>query len=579
MKFFNGSVKEFEKCELDTEFCVVGGGTAGICAAVAAARNGAKVLLIQDRPMLGGNASSEIRMWVCGAHGKGNKETGLIEEILLNNYYYNPTRVYPIWDDVLFGFCKAEPNLTLLLNCTVNEVITGDSRISAIKAWSLTEQKIYTIKADIFADCSGDSVLRTSGAEYRVGRESRDEFNESHAPEKADSCTMGNSILLQLREIDPADHKPFRAPSWAHHYTDETAPKRPLDPIGGSNFWWLEIGGTRDTIGQAEEIRDDLLKIAYGVWEYIKNHPDGRGRAWELDWIGSLPGKRENVRYVGDHILTQNDISAEGRFDDIVAHGGWSMDDHHPLAIEHPGAPTIFYPAPSPYGIPYRALYSKNIENLMFAGRNMSATHMGMSSTRVMGTTGVMGQAIGTAAAIAVKNGLTPHGVYQKKITELQDILMEQDQFLPWKKRKIPSLTLEAETSHEILRNGIERDRDDNDNGIWLAAGESAEYRFSGQRLISGIRLIFDSDLMNKKHMICRVPKEGNEVPLPAMLTRSFDIQAGNNGKWATVYSENENFHRLAVPAITPFKAEAVRLKINASWGDSKAHIYSFEIS
>ena len=577
--FFKGSVKEFEKCSLETEFCVVGGGTAGICAAVAAARNGAKVILVQDRPVLGGNASSETRMWVCGAHGKGNQETGLIEEIKLTNYYYNPTRIFPIWDDVLYGFCIQEPNLTLILNCSIHGVKTEGTKISEIKGWSLTEQKEYTIKADLFADCSGDSVLRTSGAEYRVGREGRDEFNECHAPEVADSMTMGNSILIQLREIDPADHKPFRAPEWAYHYTDETAPKRPLDPVGGSNFWWLEIGGTRDTIGQAEEIREDLIRIAYGCWEYIKNHPDGRGHGWDLDWIGSLPGKRENVRYAGDHILNQNDVEAEGHFEDVVAHGGWSMDDHHPLAIEHPGKPTIFYPAPSPYGIPYRALYSKNIDNLMFAGRNMSATHMAMSSTRVMATTAVMGQAVGTAAAIGLKSGLSPRGVYQDKLAELQETLMEQDQFIPWKERQIPALTQEATASHEVLRNGVERDRDDDDNGVWLADGEMIEYSFASVKMIKNIRIIFDSDMSTRKNMICCVPKAGNDVTLPEMLTQGFEIQAKNGGEWTTIFSETNNFHRLVTPGVETFEAEAVRLKINSTWGDSKAHIYSLEIS
>ena len=128
------------------------------------------------------------------------------------------------------------------------------------------------------------------------------------------------------------------------------------------------MGGTGDTIADTETNRDELLKIGYGVWAYIKNHPDGRGRRWELEWIGALPGKRENVRYVGDHILTQNDVLAGGRFDDIVAYGGWPMDDHHPDAIHYPGEPTIFHKAPSPYGIPYRGLYSRNIGNLFFAG-------------------------------------------------------------------------------------------------------------------------------------------------------------------------------------------------------------------
>lgn len=239
------------------------------------------------------------------------------------------------------------------------------------------------VKARFFADCSGDSVLRVSGAEHRWGRESRHEFGESHAPEAADRKTMGNSILIQLREIPEETHRPFLPPSWANRYDESSLPKRPLRPEG-RNFWWLEVGGTGDTIADTESNRDELLKIAFGLWAHIENHPDGRGRRWELEWIGALPGKRENVRYVGDHILTQNDIEAGGPFDDIVAYGGWSMDDHSPAGIHYLGEPTIFHPEPSPYGIPYRSLYSRNTVNLFLAGRNISATHMALSSTRGM---------------------------------------------------------------------------------------------------------------------------------------------------------------------------------------------------
>ena len=380
---------------LSADFVVVGGGIAGLCAAVAAARNGAKTVIIQDRPMFGGNASSEIRMWICGAHGENRKETGLLEELQLDNYYYNPTMKYTIWDDVMYGFAKQEKNLTVLLNTTVEKVETENGRITSVTGWNLTEYCRYKVEGKLFADCSGDSILRLSGAKYRSGREARDEFDEPHAPEKADAKTMGNSILIQLRRTDR--HIPFRAPEWAYHYTEETLPKRNFEPEG-NNFWWMEFGGVMDTVGDADAIRDELYKIAYGCWEYIKNHPDGRGRKWELDWIGSLPGKRENIRYVGDHVLCQKEVEAEGKFDDAVAYGGWTMDDHHPEAIYYPGAPTIFHPAPSPFGIPYRSLYSVNIDNLFFAGRNISTTHMALSSTRVMATTSMLGQAVGTAA-------------------------------------------------------------------------------------------------------------------------------------------------------------------------------------
>jgi hypothetical protein len=565
------------KCNtLRTDFCVVGGGMAGVCAALAAARNGAKTVLLQDRPVLGGNASSEVRMWICGAHGADNKEGGILEEILLDNYYYNPELKFTIWDDVLYGACANEPNLTLLLNCTVRDLTMDGEHIASVNAWHLTQQCDYRITASHFADCSGDSILRSSGARYRWGREGRDEFDESHAPAQEDAKTMGNSILLQLRETE--QHIPFRAPSWAHQYTDETCPNRPLTPVGASNFWWLEIGGTQNTISDSDRIRDELLKIGYGVWDYIKNHPDGRGHGWELDWIGSLPGKRENVRYVGDHLLTQTDVEKGGRFEDVVAHGGWSMDDHHPEAIEYPGAPTIFHPAPSPYGIPYRSLYSANIENLFFAGRNISATHMAMSSTRVMATTAVMGQAVGTAAAIAVRENISPRGVYQKYLQELQTTLMEQDQFLPGVTRQIPELSLKASISHEALRNGVERTLGETDNGIWLKPGESCEYRFGTTQKVLGARLVFDSDFSDSKRMRCRYPKELDLSAMPGSLGKAFRLETLQNGNWHPVHTEAENRHRLVAIEFAPLEAEAIRLVLDSSWDGAQAHLFAFEV-
>jgi len=179
-----------------------------------------------------------------------------------------------------------------------------NNQIQSVRAWQLSTQKWTEIQAKYFIDCSGDSILRYCGAEFYRGREGMDEFNESLTVDKADNCSMGNSILLQLREVD--EHVPFIPPEWAHHFSEEDLPYRMLKAQANSNFWWLEVGGMQDTIVDAESIRDELLKIAYGVWDCIKNHPDGRGHQWELEWIGSVPGKRENIRYKGDWLLTQD---------------------------------------------------------------------------------------------------------------------------------------------------------------------------------------------------------------------------------------------------------------------------------
>ena len=601
----NSRMRAFETKQLQADLCVVGGGMAGLCAALAAARNGVQTVLVQDRPVLGGNASSEIRMWICGAQGANNKETGILEELLLANLSQNPSLHYSRWDHVMYGKCLQEENLTTILNCAVMDVTTDGNRIASVCAWHLAQQCFVGIHASLFADCSGDSVLRVSGAEWRRGREGCEEFQESLAPAAPDRKTMGNSILFQLREVDT--HRPFIPPPWAHHYTDQTVPKRELIP-NGHNFWWLEVGGTRDTIADADSLRDELLKIAYGVWAYIKNHPDGRGHQWELDWIGSLPGKRENVRYVGDHIFTQNDIWAEGRFDDMVAYGGWPMDDHHPDGIEHPGDPTVFNPTPSPYGLPYRSLYSRNVENLFFAGRNISATHMALASTRVMATCAAMGQAVGTAAAIAVKYGLTPRGVYQQKIRELQETLMDQDCYLPWHTRSIPELShvdrLSASCGDPgILLDGIERDLADVDqgwaegdpdgpgkkaksnvtvvdHGWWGGDGDWVAYQWPAPQSPGKVRIVLDSDLSRDKRMLCRYPKDQAPESMPPMLARDFDIElCDSEGHWTTAFELRDNCKRLIELTDLPAGITGCRLRIRRTWGGEKAHVFAFDVA
>ncbi|HEY9075386.1 MAG TPA: FAD-dependent oxidoreductase [Anaerolineaceae bacterium] len=572
---------KFDIVEHEVDLCIVGGGLAGLCAAVAAARHGAKVMLMQDRPVLGGNASSEIRMWVLGARGVDNRETGILEEIFLDNYFHNEGLKYPIWDHVLYSKAISQPGLELLLNTTCNSLEMDGSRIASVRGWQLTTQTWHVVRAKYFADCSGDSVLRISGAEYRWGREARSEFNESIAPLTADRQTMGNSILLQLREVDT--HVPFVPPAWAYKLTEADLPHRPLKPEG-NNFWWIEIGGVGNTIADTEIRRDELLKYAYGIWDLIKNHPDGRGHRWELEWIGSLPGKRENVRYVGDHILTQNDIEAEGKFDDMVAYGGWTMDDHPPAAIRHSGEPTIFHPAPSPYGIPYRSLYSRNIENLFFAGRNISTTHMALSSTRVMSTCSILGQAMGTAAALAVRYACSPRQIYESHIRELQETLLDDDCYLPWHTRPIPEIALKAQLSASTgdpapLRSGIDRSLNQADHGWWGSPGvDWVEYRFSVPQKLSLARFTFDSNLREVKKMPCNYPSKGNHVRIPPMMTRDFDLEAlDSGGKWQVIQQVRGSYQRLVRIPLN-IETTAVRFVPKASWGGDRVHVFGFDV-
>lgn len=561
-----------------TNLCVVGGGLSGVCAAIAAARRGVKVVLMHDRPVLGGNASSEIRMWVCGAHGDNRKETGIIEEIQLENLRRNPALNYQIWDSVLFEKVKAESNITLLLNCSCTDAQIDGCRIVCVKGWQGTAETWHTVNADYFMDCSGDSILAPlTGALHRIGREAGGEFNESIPPETADKKTMGMSCLLQMRETDRPQK--FIPPNWAYVYrTDDDLPFKSHGL--NTNFWWIELGGDGDSIHDTEELRDELLKIAFGVWDHIKNYGDHGAENYVLEWLGFLPGKRESRRYVGDYIMTQNDVEAEGRFDDIIAYGGWSMDDHFPAGFHYTaGHPTIYHPAPSPYGIPYRCLYSSNIENLFFAGRNISVTHAALSSTRVMATCALLGQAAGTAAAIAVGERISPRAVYESRIRRLQAMLMEDDCWLPWHTQWVADFMKNARIqaggqNAELLVNGFDRVLGDDENAWCCRAGDEVCFFFDSERHLRQVRLVFDSDLNDHKRMPACYPLGEYHAVLPAGLVNEYVLEARVRGQWQTLAEETDNAMRLRKHDADVF-ADALRLRVLTSHGAEEFRVFS----
>ena len=586
---------------LSADFCVVGGGIAGLCAALAAARHGAKTVLVQDRPMLGGNASSEIRMHICGAHGPNRRETGLLEEIQLENLRYNAGSCWPVFDSVLWGLARREPNLSLLLDASVCACETAEDRsIHSVRAWQGTTQRWIEVAARLFADCSGDAVLAPlSGADYRVGREARSEYGESEAPPESDSCTMGNSILLQTMEFEtPQD---FTPPPWA---IDFSAPdmrrwvlNRGADPTD-NNYWWIEVGGADDSIGNAERHRDELLPIAYGVWDWIKNKCEEREkyRNFGLEWVGSLPGKRESRRYLGDHVLAQGEVQAGGDFPDVVAYGGWKIDNHYPKGFWHDGPGTKYTDCPSPFGIPYRCLYSRNVPNLLFAGRDISCTHVAMSATRVMATCGLCGQAIGTAAAIAAREHADPRDVSKSPLlAELQRTLLEDDCMLPGLRREVrgpcaaAKLASTAGDGVERLRDGMDRDWDDGEHGWRAPLGSAAEYRFAEEIELHEARLVFDSHLDRREKGrppgcgdLCsqgRFHRALADRPraVPATLVRAFRIdRLDADGAWKPEAEVTDNHQRLVRVPLN-CRARGLRLVPLSTWGAPDAHVFAFD--
>lgn len=578
--------------ELATEFVVCGGGLAGVSAAVSAARHGVRTVLVQDRPVLGGNASSEMRMGIVGVHGEDFQETGLLEELQLDNFYYNPLQRYTLWDDVIASLVHAETNVVLLLNTSVDGVEMDGTRISAVRAWNSNAYTRYRVKGRLFADCTGDGILRLSGARFRRGRELPEEFGETYLQKGGDHRTMGNSILMQLRKTK--EHRPFVAPPWAYRFTDaDFAPDTEPPPPPGvykvhmkrpypndNNFWWIEYGGNLDTIGDANEIQRELKRIAYGVWAYMKNHPDGRAREYELDWIGSLPGKRESTRFIGPHILTQADILAGGRFEDVVAYGGWSLDDHHPDAFHRKGRISVEYACPQGFGIPLDCLYSVNVPNLMFAGRDISATHMGLSATRVMATCALLGQAVGTAAGIAQRYGCEPAEVRRRHIAELQAALEDDDVLLPGRWRVVSSVMAGAKgaAGMEVLLNGRDRRFAGEDNGIWIdPGGTDVAWTWPSPRRISGVRLVFDSGLKERGKRMRKLEATTERVEMPASLVRDFRIDVRTGSAWRTVYADTCNHQRLRKIGFPETDADGVRLVVGSAWGGGKAHVFGFE--
>lgn len=574
----------------NVDFCVIGGGLAGICAAVAAARGGARVALMHERPVLGGNASSEIRMWVCGAGGHNNRETGILEEIHLENLYRNPYKLYPIWDSVLYGAVRYEPNIKLFLNCSCCSAESENNRIISVTGWQMTTQEFIKVCAPYFCDCSGDSVLAPLvNAQFRVGREAAHEFGEVISTSIADKKTMGMSCLIQARKTD----KPvaYKAPAWAKKLTaQDMKHRRPNLESSGENFWYLELGGNRDSIKDTEEVRNELVALAFGVWDYVKNSGEFNADLWQLDFVGFLPGKRESRRMIGPYIMNQNDITSGGHFEDIVAYGGWPLDDHDPDGFYHSGHPCVQVPTPSPYGIPYRCLYSVNIENLFFAGRNISMTHAAMSSARVMATCALLGQAAGTAAAIACSFACTPDEVYKRHLTELQQTLLYNDCMLPYTRRHLSLLTQNA--SLLSSSNGdvdALRDGNDRENGFLCGKGNYVEYSFEKPEYVQQARIIFDSDLdritlpgdtVERLHsMRANVKPDSPVMHMPKTLCRSFRVEVfGEKGELINDIMTEENRKRLVLISIHK-KITSIRLTVLSEWGDGdKINIFAFDV-
>ncbi|MDO7135843.1 FAD-dependent oxidoreductase [Algibacter lectus] len=440
LETFNKNVRDCKSVTIDTDFVIVGGGTAGVCAAITAARKGTKTILVQDRPVLGGNASSEVRLWILGATshmGNNNRwarEGGVMDEILVENLYRNREGNAVIFDTVLLEKVLSEPNITLLLNTSVYDVAkSGDHKIESVKAFNSQNSTEYIINAPLFCDASGDGIVAfKAGAAFRMGAETKKEFGEAFAPEKSYGELLGHSMYFYSKETE----KPVKYIPPAYALKDITTIPR-YKAIGkddkGCRFWWFEYGGRHDTIHETEEIKYELWKVIYGVWDYIKNSGTFEGvENMTLEWVATVPGKRESRRFEGLYMMTQQDIIEQRKFDDAIAFGGWAIDLHPADGVYSELSGCTQWHSKGIYDIPYRSFVSKDIDNLFLAGRIISATHVAFGSTRVMATTGFCAQAVGMAASMCIDKNLKPAEILENGgIKILQNELNKMGQSIP----------------------------------------------------------------------------------------------------------------------------------------------------
>lgn len=415
------------------DITVIGGGLAGVCAAIAAARLNHKVTLVQNRGVLGGNSSSEIRVWVAGAtkHGVNRyaRETGIMGELFVENQYRNPEGNPYLWDALLMEKVKEESKIRLFLNTEIMTVKMQDhQKIESITGFMSGSERLITFKSSHFIDCSGDGIVAfLAGAKFRLGRESRAEFNESLAPLHEDKTTLGSTLFFYTKDLG----RPVKyvKPSFARDITKTSIIKNRIikKEDSGCAYWWIEWGGELDVVHDNEKIRDELQAIVYGIWDYIKNSGNYDADNLTLEWIGSVPGKREYRRFEGDYTLKQTDIEEQVLFKDRIGFGGWSIDLHPASGVYNDSVGAQHSVPDGIYHIPYRILYSKNICNLFLAGRDVSTSHVAFGTVRVMATCAVMGQAAGTAAAIAVKHNANPRDVYLRYLKEYQQTLLRED--------------------------------------------------------------------------------------------------------------------------------------------------------
>ena len=587
--------KLMKKVVLDCDVLVAGGGLAGVCAAISASRHGKKVVLVQDRSRLGGNSSSEIKMHPLGVPSRrtGWREGGIIEELKLANASTNPQLAWEMWDFLLYDKCVSEENITLLLDTSVCKVEMSGDKIKCAYARSETTRHIYEINAKMFVDATGDCRLAMeAGAEVMSGRDGKAKFGESFADYDPIGTRQGSTIMFTSKLYDKP--MPFTPPSWAKKMTPEQMKFKSIKADGlAYGYWWIELGGEGDAIRDNEMLRFELLSIVMGVWDYIKNSGKYAGvenRA--IETISMVPGRRDTYRIVGERIMTQHDIQGKWKdFDDAVAVGGWSMDDHPAKGFyAFDRYPCRQFGKVPCYNISFGSLFSKDIKNLMMAGRNISCSHVAFTSTRVMSTCAVEGQAVGTASALCIDLNVTPSELRadKAKVRQLQQMLLRDDQTILGIKNedtfdiarsaKVSASESVDESKPENILTGITIDNRGSVDNRWvasIASKPSIKLEWDSPKRISSVQFTFFSGhsevAQTQSEYILKQMHRGAQKEL----VRDFNLVAipedGSERKLCEVRQNDQRLVRLNFESLS---VKALRADFLVTNGSDKFGLY-----
>lgn len=576
------------------DLVVAGGGMAGICAAIQGARLGLKTVLIERELSLGGNANSTFKLHLEGANSPPRyaRETGIIEEIeadaLYEGAYLEPAgNMYgyfnSLFSDILLRKVE-QSGAETLLKTVVTGVDTEGGRIRSLRAFDMLAHREIELPVDgHVVDATGDgAVALAAGAEYRMGREARSEFDESFAPENADGRMMGHALMFLMRDVGrPVSYTP--PPGTPVFASKEELPMYSAsawDPNARlAMIWTTEHGGHLDTMFDDRKIYEGLLRNVHGIVDYLKNRSDSGARNHELFWISEFIGKREGRRFVGDYVLSQKDLFEPPDFPDAVAYGGRSVDLHE-VTDDGKQYRVIFYGRPPLYGIPLRCLYSRGVRNLLLAGRLISGTRVALGSYRVMKTLSTTGQAVGAAAYMCAKRGVGPREIAADP-EELRQLLLKEDATIlnarntdPHDLARTAAVTASSETPGSpaaAVIDGVNRQTEEQPTHMWISQAplpQWIEFDFGRSAGISSVQLAFDTDLNANR---------GTDVGIRALpvTARDYRVQALQDGNWVDLAVVKDNYHRLRRHSFPEVRTAKLRVLVEAdNGGGSQARLF-----